>query len=511
MKSAIRFGKYRARVFLLIGAIALLAQTVDARTIQFAGLNWTVKSGYGGPGPNYWSDSTDSVWVDGEGKLHLKIRQIGATWYCSEVIAQQSFGYARYTAKLSSNPELYEPNAVVGLFTYKNDTEEIDIEFTKWGSSSDPTTGQFAVQPSVPNTSSRVRFETGLAGTNPPSTHHFTWTPDDIYWQSYNGHADNLGDPGDLIYEHTYVGSKNPPLSDATFRINFWMFQGNTPTQEMELIVDDVQIVPESDCTVPADCDDGLFCNGVEDCVGGFCEDGTPPCTGVDQSCDEGTDSCVCSAAGPELADLSWFASCLDGPGLPVDDNCLCADRDGDGDTDLFDFASFQTDFVVADILFDFESGSQNWVSFGNGTVSSGLSAGSVGQGRFHKADFGDPAMTYGFGDRSANGVNMSAYTGMGIDARLTSYDPLDPFVGDPQIEFMLSIGYLEWASNLTLTDTFQTFAVDFADLVPQSSATQPVTQAQLSDPGLRIKLIMRKASNTGKVMLEYDQVTGRP
>ncbi len=50
-------------------------------------------------------------------------------------------------------------------------------------------------------------------------------------------------------------------------------------------------------CTVDADCDDGLFCNGAETCNAGSCQAGTAPdcddgvaCT-VD-SCNEGTDSC---------------------------------------------------------------------------------------------------------------------------------------------------------------------------------------------------------------------------
>jgi hypothetical protein len=51
------------------------------------------------------------------------------------------------------------------------------------------------------------------------------------------------------------------------------------------------------ECTVDADCSDGLFCNGVETCNAGSCQDGTAPncndgvsCT-VD-SCNEGSDSC---------------------------------------------------------------------------------------------------------------------------------------------------------------------------------------------------------------------------
>ncbi|MCP4572183.1 MAG: hypothetical protein GY838_07485, partial [bacterium] len=50
-------------------------------------------------------------------------------------------------------------------------------------------------------------------------------------------------------------------------------------------------------CTIDPDCDDGLYCNGVETCNAGTCQNGTAvtcddgvACT--DDSCNEGTDSC---------------------------------------------------------------------------------------------------------------------------------------------------------------------------------------------------------------------------
>ncbi|MCP4591508.1 MAG: hypothetical protein GY842_12250, partial [bacterium] len=51
-------------------------------------------------------------------------------------------------------------------------------------------------------------------------------------------------------------------------------------------------------CTVNGDCDDGLFCNGVETCVNLICQPGTDPCPS--QNCDEITDQCV---AGPIFED----------------------------------------------------------------------------------------------------------------------------------------------------------------------------------------------------------------
>ena len=44
-------------------------------------------------------------------------------------------------------------------------------------------------------------------------------------------------------------------------------------------------------CTVNADCDDGLFCNGAETCNAGVCQAGSTPCPG--QGCDEQNDVCT--------------------------------------------------------------------------------------------------------------------------------------------------------------------------------------------------------------------------
>jgi subtilisin family serine protease len=55
--------------------------------------------------------------------------------------------------------------------------------------------------------------------------------------------------------------------------------------------IDSLALVGASECTVDADCDDGLFCNGAETCVGGNCVPGTDPCPG--QACDEANDVCV--------------------------------------------------------------------------------------------------------------------------------------------------------------------------------------------------------------------------
>jgi len=74
------------------------------RTIEFSGYTWTVEASQGkvGPGPNYFSDSTDNVWVDSDGQLHLRITKDAAGWHCAEVLLTRSLGYGTYRFYLNS-------------------------------------------------------------------------------------------------------------------------------------------------------------------------------------------------------------------------------------------------------------------------------------------------------------------------------------------------------------------------------------------------------------------------
>lgn len=63
-----------------------------------------------------------------------------------------------------------------------------------------------------------------------------------------------------------------------------------------EVVESEITFVLTNECTSPEcdedlDCDDGLFCTGVETCVEGECQPGTDPCP--DEVCDEENDVCV--------------------------------------------------------------------------------------------------------------------------------------------------------------------------------------------------------------------------
>lgn len=231
-----------------VGSLTLPFSTAaHARTISFSGYSWDVKAGSGlGPGPNDWSDSEQSVWVDGAGDLHLKVRKVGQTWYSAQVTNQTVMGYGRYEFRVQTNPGPFDPNVVVGLFTYENDFEEIDIEFARWG---DPqsTYAQYATQPSYVS-GNKHTFDMQLSGNY--STHIFEWTPDAIVFTSIHGHHSS-SPPGSLIETWTYTGGDIPTPSGEQVRMNLWLFQGNAPSngQSHEFIIDSFTYTPDPNGT----------------------------------------------------------------------------------------------------------------------------------------------------------------------------------------------------------------------------------------------------------------------
>jgi hypothetical protein len=231
-------------LFLNVKCTGQMASTSEKRKIiNFSGYDWYVKSSYSdktGPGPNYFSDSENNVWVDNQGRLHLKITYRNSQWNCAEVIMLKSYGHNKYVFYLDSRPDLLDMNIVLGLFTYKNDLEEIDIEFSRWSIEGNQE-AQYAIQPSdiVEN---KTRFSLNLNGDS--TTHFFDWRADKISFASYYGHILSPVDKTDIINEWTYTGNSIPPDSDEKLEINLWLFRGRPPSDNMEaeVIINRVEI-----------------------------------------------------------------------------------------------------------------------------------------------------------------------------------------------------------------------------------------------------------------------------
>jgi hypothetical protein len=222
-------------------------------------LTWEVKSGFSGPGNNWWWDGSETVWVDGQGYLHLKIKYMSGKWYCSEVSLAQSLGWGKYTFWLNSRVDLYDKFVVGGLFVYQYDpsipnsnARELDIEFSKWNGETPTTNGQYAVQCNVVPTPYVNRFNIVLTGDY--TSHFIDWTQTSVTFTSLHGHYDSA--PGGGYITTPWSDSHTtyfPQPQNERVHINLWLY-GATPTdtaKEYELIIQKFQFV-SYDTTPPS-------------------------------------------------------------------------------------------------------------------------------------------------------------------------------------------------------------------------------------------------------------------
>lgn len=215
--------------------------SLEGGTVQFAGYDWTVKSGTGGPGPNIWDER--NVWVDDQGWLHLKIARRDDRWSCAEVVMQQRLGFGAYDFEIGGRLDLLDDYVVLGLFNYPpsdvgpDGTHEIDIEFARWGQSGNPA-GNYVVWPAQAGL--RQQSETfAFTQRQELTRHRFLWSRTRVVFGSWGGQTTQ---PSEQLGSWTFSPSA-PAESISTqampVHMNLWLFQGRPPKngQEVEIVI----------------------------------------------------------------------------------------------------------------------------------------------------------------------------------------------------------------------------------------------------------------------------------
>jgi len=213
----------------------------EERVISFSGYSWIVRQSRGleGPGPNRFSSSTSSIWLDEKG-LHLTLRKDGKWWFSSEVICSESLGYGRYRFVVEADWAEIPPNAVLGLFTYSPrpdyNNREIDIEISRWGEK-DNVLCLFTLQPNeIPGR--QYRFPLIRQGTDdyPEGLliFDFLWQPGGIHY--YAGHRNPETDETEVLGSWVFNGNVPPP-GDERVRMNLWLYKGGPAEHSFEVTI----------------------------------------------------------------------------------------------------------------------------------------------------------------------------------------------------------------------------------------------------------------------------------
>ena len=222
--------------FLMVLSSAIFAEETTSITkeMEFGGQTWRVKSSQGpiNPGPNYWSNASQSVWLDDQG-MHLTVTKRAGVWYATEIFTRRPLGYGTYVFTVDSDFSSYDPNIVAGFFTWDTEDEEanreLDIEFASWGVPGNMH-GQYVVQPFT--SPDRIKlFDLDLQGTY--TTHRIVWTPSILEFTSWHGAVDpDSVEAAERLMAHWAFTGNIPTEGRARFRINLWLFQGKAPADE---------------------------------------------------------------------------------------------------------------------------------------------------------------------------------------------------------------------------------------------------------------------------------------
>ncbi|HEX8966848.1 MAG TPA: hypothetical protein VF937_03145 [Chloroflexota bacterium] len=225
------------------------------RHLQFAGYDWRIKTSniLVGPGPNYFSDSPDSVWTDGLGHLHLKVMpDSSGHWQAAEVVLQASLGYGTYHFYLDPISRPLDPSLVLGLFTWNDDPSEnhreLDIELARWGQPNAPN-GRYSVQPfEVPNHIFSFDESEPIA----PATQMLVWQPGRVAFQGWTGWDQRPDSQDAVIARHVFTDGIPQPGGEQV-RMNLWLDGGSPPTdgQTAEVVIGGFEFTPDP---CPASC-----------------------------------------------------------------------------------------------------------------------------------------------------------------------------------------------------------------------------------------------------------------
>lgn len=192
----------------------------EARLLDFAGRTWSVREAGQrvSPGPNRFSDRPESVWVDGQGALHLRVVERDGSWWSAEVLTPLPPGPVQVEIDVATDLSALDPRVVFGFFAYSDDRNEVDIEFSRWGFPHRPWNAQYALAPYGEGEIHRFQIATGA-----DSSHLFDWREDRVAFASQQG--------GRIVQEWRHTAPRVRVMRDRPFQLhlNLWLAEGQEP------------------------------------------------------------------------------------------------------------------------------------------------------------------------------------------------------------------------------------------------------------------------------------------
>ncbi len=178
------------------------------------------------------TNSTQAIWIDGRGRLHLHIVKIDGVWRSVELRSLNTVSYGRYRLVNDTATGKFADQTVFGMFVYrpgtKTYTNEIDIENSRFPRYlKAPNNAQFAVQPyRAPHHAHPYHVKPSYK----PLFQEFTWYPPargkgTVKFQTRVGTTPHAP----LLTRWAYHGASSPTDQNMYLYITLWLNHGKAP------------------------------------------------------------------------------------------------------------------------------------------------------------------------------------------------------------------------------------------------------------------------------------------
>ena len=233
----------------MTATVLSLGAGAEAATLEWKGHTWQLTSG-GMAG--VCQGDPKNVTVDANGYLHLRISNGTTGWTASELFTTDRLGFGTYQWQVDGPIDSYDKNVVLGLFPYgpaagigADSTNEIDIEYSRWGQANGPN-GDWTDYPASGTTIGELSYTFSLAPAT-LSTSRFAWSATSITSSLLTGVQPVDATTG-LIKSWTYAPANptvNVPQQALPLGMNLWCF--DSPPSDgnpVEIVIRDFVFVP---------------------------------------------------------------------------------------------------------------------------------------------------------------------------------------------------------------------------------------------------------------------------
>lgn len=199
---------------------------------------WFIRTGPnpGGAGPNYWGSGKESVEVV-DNKLHLRIAQVNGRWTSAEVMTPIPDGKRGAVIVISSPTHDLDPRLVIGMFAYRDDHNELDIEISRFGSPASLNNAQYAVH-SPRGGVEKYPFSITPSPESPASMHTITWGPRVSPGVGLGIEPISFASDGIGVRESWDYAGAAVNLQRAWLHLNVWLYEGKPPANGQPIDVE---------------------------------------------------------------------------------------------------------------------------------------------------------------------------------------------------------------------------------------------------------------------------------